>query len=387
MTKISRLFKTNIAILIILYFLSSSIFATDIIRFGKVIMPIVIVILWITNIYINKLSIKKTDAVILFLFGLYFIFAVLSTFTSIDKIITFSEISGLIIMFLISFCIIPYYIDTENKYMEFIILINKILTLLLLLSVAIGYNNPGLTYTNYGNRLRYKSILTNSNALGSYAMLGGISSLSLIYLKGEKRYFIPLIFNLSLLYLSDSRTSLYTLIIFTIIIVGFYFSSKGKSFKLLMKILKAFSIIAVSILLLVLLFNIENISFVKINSILSGRAELWLSPFEGFTASQVLFGKGSNRSFINPHNYYIKSIMSWGLVSTVIFIIIMAYLLIDIIKKIKKTDNNVRLYITLSIYISFLAFSFFESMFFNIGNLASMVLWIHLGLSLNLTKE
>lgn len=380
-------FKINIILMIIFHYLSSSIYSSNIARIGKQFIPIIIIIIWIFQTILNQQKIKKIKFPLFILFSAFFFFTFISIFMSEDILLSIIEILGLISLFILSFYVVPKYIWTKKDYISFLNIFNWTLFILLIIGIILGYGNRGLTFTDFHNRIRYKSILENANSLGSYTMLGSISSILLIYFKRKKKYIIPLIVNGIVLVLTDSRTAIFTLISFFVIFLYSYFYNKNKNIK---KIVKPLIIISFCILVLITMFSIDklaNISMSKINETLSGRIDSWISPFQGTDYIKIIFGRGSFSHYENPHNYYIKSILSWGIFGTSIFFLITIVIIINIFKKVKHGRDNIYFkeinYISLALLFTFLGFSLFESMFFNIGNLASIFLWFNLGLSIS----
>lgn len=379
----SFIFKINIILITIIYYLSSSIFSSNIIRFAKILMPILLITLWFSQIVLTNKRIKKIPSYILILFSLFFIFAFISVFMSEDIFLSISEILGLLSLFILSFYIVPQYIDTEEKYTSFLSTLNWTLFGLLVISIIVGYGNTSQTYTNFGNRIRYKSILSNANSLGSYTMLGCICSMGLIYLKRKKKHAIPLIVNFVVLILTDSRTSILTTIIFCGIILFIYFYNKGRNTKVFMRVLLFILLLLLLFSTIFLIYKFENVSIQEINDMLSGRVDRWLDPFQEVNTKSLIFGMGSFSNYENPHNYFVKSILSWGIISTSIFFLIILLIYFNMLRKIKDFRNKIYLNITIALFVSFLGFSLVESMFFNIGNLASIFLWSNLGISIN----
>lgn len=379
----SFIYKVNIILITIIYYLTSSIFSSNIIQFAKILMPILLIIIWFFQIILTNKKIKKIPSYILILFSFFFIFAFISVFMSEDIFLSISEILGLVSLFILSFYIVPQYIDTEEKYISFLSTLNWTLFGLLVIGIIVGYGDTSQTFTNFGNRIRYKSILGNANSLGSYTMLGCICSMALIYLKRKKKYIIPLIVNFIVLILTDSRTSILSTIIFCGIILFLYFYSKGRNIKILMRVLMFILFLLLLFSTIFLIYKLENISIQEINEMLSGRVDRWLNPFQEVNYKSLIFGMGSFSNYENPHNYFIKSILSWGIISTSIFFLVILLIYFNMLKKIKNSKNKIYLNITIALFISFLGFSFVESMFFNIGNLASIFLWSNLGISIN----
>ena len=332
-------------------------------------------------------KIRKISSYIIILFSFFFIFAFVSIFASREALLSLSEIIGLLLLFILSFYIIPCYVNTAKNYINFLNIINWTLFCLLIVGIIIGFKNPSGTFTNYAGRIRYKSIFENANELGSFGMLGYICSLALIYLEKQKRNIIPISINIILIILSDSRTSLYAIIIFTVIILFFYIYNQKKYRILTTKVSTLLLFLSIPFIIIFLIYKLENISLQYLDNILSGRIEIWISPFKGLDLITLLFGRGSFSNYENPHNYFIKSILSWGAISTIIFLFLIVLIIIDIINKSKNFKNEIQIYkiynVSFAILITFLMVSVFESIFFNVGNLASLFLWFNLGIVLN----
>lgn len=386
----SNVFKFNIVIMIIAYYFASSIFASTVVSMVKTLIPIVMIMIWILQMLMLNKKINKIPTYTLTLFSIFFIFCFTSIFMSKTIFLSILELLGLLSLFILSFFIVPEHVKCEDKYISFIKLFNKTLVIILIVGIIIGLGNTTQTFTNFGNRFRYRSILSNANSLGAYTMLGSIISIILTYITKRRRYIITLLFNMVLLSLSDSRTSLFTVAIFLFVLILFHNYKKDINRKTYIWFFVFLMFILIISSVPLLLNEMRYVSIEGLNDLLSGRIDRWLNPFKEIRYATLIFGTGANNSFSNPHNFFINAIINWGLASSVIFLLIVVFSFIDIFKNTKPLSIGQFTYkkniIILSLIVAFISFSFFESMFFNVGNLVSVFLWSNIGIAISNTN-
>src|SRR5699024_4979993 len=115
--------------------------------------------------------------------------------------------------------VLSLFIFSKIKFREF-----KLIITMFLIIVSILVTLPSLInlfdiqyYISFNDRERYKSIFNNPNDLVSFSFLGVLLSLRLLFLSNSHRIklllTILIFVNTYLIYLSDSRTSLFSVIV------------------------------------------------------------------------------------------------------------------------------------------------------------------------------
>lgn len=323
---------------------------------------------------------KKTDAnknyiviVLLLLISMMF---------SLFKTINFKEsiFKILIIIDFLIFCyiLLPKYLK-EFEFSEiFKNLLNDIFILLFLLFVLF-HNDYIFSYdmNRVGNLVRLRCGFNHPNTLAIFTFIGLLIGIYFIFTeKNRWKYIIYVLFFGIILIKSGARTPLYVLIIFLILYLK-DMVIKNNKLKLLVC---SFTIAMVIFYMICNGYNIRNIDFDTINTILSYRLTYIKNAIEKMNENNAIFvGMGAFRNSmtfvtgsIMLDNGYFNYIYQYGIIS---FSVLLAILWNNF--KIIKMSNeiNVNKIFIKNMYISFLIYSFFENILFNISSLLAILVY------------
>lgn len=359
-----------------------------------------LIFLIMTTAYLTVVFNIKKNSIILTKGNLFIIVFIWTTLLIPSVYGSGSFISGIIFIFsfllLGYFCFIafPNNINSMKEYFK----INYVwlLTLFGGLVFAIGLSYIGYSkmyYISVDGRLRYLFSFSNSNFLGSFAYVGCIIGIKLIFLKAYNKYhkiiyllitIFILIFMLALLILSDSRTPFYALIIYiaTYILLNVKF-----------KINPYIKVFIGCLLCCIVILIIPQIDFDfnLIDTITSNRFSFWGILVSNLNGIEWLIGKGAGltateliRSLnrITYDNSFLSTLMQHGILG----LFGMFLLIFSSIKQIVKINNLKLKKIAIATLMSWLAFSLFESSFYSTGNLTSIYIWSELGILISSNK-
>jgi hypothetical protein len=310
---------------------------------------------------------------------MYIILLFLITFSQYG-IISLIKYLSLIYLFILTYLIIPYLINIIGLIKH-----NNIVITSIFISIIISYilNPHGYVYNN-GTRLGANQRLTLNfdlpNTLGVFCFIALILIVYNCYITKITIYKILLsCFFLYFLYQSNSRTSLYSTIIFISLLIYFTYMQKHK---LLAKILNFIGIIFI---LCAILYIQQNIPLNFINIILSNRIYYTQLAFSNISHSYALFtGLGSfTNSSINQLNIvlldssYFNIIYQNGLIGLFFILLMIITLFIISIKKyhIMNSITQKHKQFIKTFFITFLIFSVFENTLFNISLLLPIIFY------------
>lgn len=330
---------------------------------------------------------------------LVFIAVLIWCFFMLPSLLSFLTVGASFLLF--SFILLGYFafiligskFNNVENYMKF----NKIwlfpiisaLILAIILSL-VGYTDK--YYISNEGRLRYTFSFSNPNALGSLCYIVILVYLKLIILKNVKWYSATSIIMLSLigfiLSLTDSRTPFYTILIF---LLSYLILKSAKKVQLNLRITYYCFLSILFFLLSVIVVN--NFNYNTVDELLSSRLANWSLLLNTFSGSDWFVGKGlgivaedliilQTRS-ITFDNFFFSIFVQSGYLGIIGLLVFIVVLLIRI-NKIKDTKlKNIAIAST----VSWLAFAFFETAFFSVGNLVSIYIWTDLGIILAIKQS
>ncbi|MFD1927546.1 O-antigen ligase family protein [Sporosarcina siberiensis] len=278
-----------------------------------------------------------------------------------------------------SFLLIPININRFDLYLKLSKVWISVLGFSILISVVLSL--IGFTEKYYidpsTSRIRYVFSFINPNSLGlfCYIILIIILTRYLINktdLKSMFKYIIMLIPFMYILILSDSRTAMYSLFVW----VGVYtllFISRNQTFNII-------TFTSVIVIVLIILGN-TNVDTDNLDVLLSNRISNWMTLINSLQGTELFFGNGigilaADLGVITFDNSYISFFIKsglFGIVGMCIFIIVLFV-------QISKINNYKLKSIAFATFSSWLVYCLFESAFFSLGNLASVIIWCELGL-------
>ena len=216
----------------------------------------------------------------------------------------------------------------DNEMTSFIFVVNRSIFLMALIFLVGSQLNPDSFYraTHGGNVLRLGGLIINPNELGLLSIIGITLSYVEIYFNKNKKYnFLAIIACVSVLLMTQSRSSLFAFLI----VSGLYlFISKNYYLKITAV---AVSIVTLPVVINKIVFKEGNIEEV---TSLTGRTEFWsdllneafpLSPICGFGFMSISTNTFYNK-YVSTHSYaasmahntFIEVLINLGLVGAFI---------------------------------------------------------------------
>jgi len=341
----------------------------------------------------RKIKISKDTRVITMFFTIW-LFSMIAGFFRADWIFSGTLlILSYILLFLLSFFLFPNYIKTYSKYFEYKKVFFWIVLFLILISVIIGIYDSESIYSA-GSRIRYRAFFNDPNLLGIFSFLGILTSVSVYFLKFNKKYLFPIPFYLILIYFSGSRASLFSIIIFGMALLTYFLCSKLriKEEKMLIRIGLSFlySIIFAG---LAFYFYTSLVSFAEVSShvnrLLSLRPFFWFHAIQGLEGYDWILGKGLGKEgfgAISYENFYLNTFVQNGIIGLSAFLLFIFSILYCLFKK-----RNERFYGSLAVvsvmFFTICIYSFFESLLFSLGHIVILYLWMDLGFFITHNKR
>ena len=174
----------------------------------------------------------------------------------------------------------------------------------------------------------------NPNYLGSMMMMAATLNLYLAFKEKEKINLILFVLNIITLFLTGSRFSLIATVI-SIFVLFFYFL-KRKFFVINVIALAIYTMgVYFKILLFILSLSIEEYFWLRVNII--------KTAFIIFQKTNILYGHGNfyyykytNHVYPHAHNALIESLLSYGLIGTLIIIAVFSKYIYEILRDDKK---------------------------------------------------
>lgn len=299
-------------------------------------------------------------------------------FFATDQVSAMLKIFSLILLFILTFIMIPPLIHRIG-----IVSFNKTMLFSAAIAIAIAYiiRPDGYSYTGglrIGMDERLELFFVHPNTLGAMCFLG-IVLIMYNYQKKDITTFLSkavygsmaVIFAV-LLYQSDSRTSIYALMIFAILLL---YKNIPKS-----KTTKIISDLSIGIFLLLLITSIlDFITYDNINHLLSQRMDYWFLAFHHMSEQgSLLVGEGSyireENSAVLLDSSYVYTLYHSGLIPLIFLCGLVVYLFIAI----KETkDQKDKIFIE-SFFAAFLFISFFENVLFNLSIVYSIIFFSYI---------
>lgn len=250
----------------------------------------------------------------------------------------------------------------------FLIAISLVVTIPSLLSL-----NDWSLYTFYKGRSRFIGVMDNENTFGKMSLLATVLSVRLwSHWNGIFKKFFLVFMVLSsvyLIYLADSRTSMFTLIILLGVCLLFIVY-KHTPIKLFISLVVF--VLCIPITLALFVFNSTAID-IDLNELTTGRVSIWQEmvwdmDWKGYI---VGMGEGVGRS---SHNGYLETFRYFGILGVLFWFPILGYLIIRKWKCSKRNND----YLGFLIVFSFLAYYLTEGALMSLANLFAIYFWIEL---------
>lgn len=347
--------------------------------------PILIIFQLYLMLKLNKKNEIKYDyklSMVIICIIIFLIISLMINFNTSGMIKTLS----LIDLFIFTYFMYPIIVKNYDSDDELIKIISNTLFIVLFFSFVVNYNDIKIT----SGRISLVNNVRHLFGFGEPSIAGFLCyiqfTLSFYLIVGRKSSnkssltfnLIKVILSLYMIYLTDIRSAMISLIIFVLIYI-FEFLPKTK-FVFLIKILTA---LGLTIFTLFYLSN-ESINNINLDYILSGRLRFYQRGIDSLIENEsVWFGQGSYRNSdvesygkIQLDNSYIDICYQYGIITMILFIILTLIILIRIIKIAKHNNkDNVMHYDVFikSYFISVVIYSLFEKNLFSLTSALSLV--------------
>ncbi|MBU8757220.1 hypothetical protein KM927_27510 [Priestia megaterium] len=321
----------------------------------------------------KKLSINK---ILLFLLYLWLIFMISSMF------INFTGFNGaffaLSLVFVLFFSLIL--LPKNHNVGNLDTLLSSFLKILLFTTLfSIIYSLVGFTPKSYIDpstfRDRYTFGFSNANYLGMVSFLGITLSILLFSIRKKILYLASLSIFVYTVIASDSRTALWSALLW-----GFTFIT----FKLINKPQVQIVLAPALILVALILTRTKLLTYEKIDELSSYRLTNWTILTKDMNHMELIFGKGigisasdlaNNTTF---DNFFVGIFVQSGIIGSVLLVTILSLIFIKIIR-LKDTFQK---RIAVSFYLSWILYSVFESSFISLSNPISIIIWMIIGVTI-----
>ncbi|NLN48186.1 MAG: hypothetical protein GX154_03695 [Clostridiales bacterium] len=386
----SDVFRFLLIVLIIVHFVEFSIYSSIVTYQLKFLIPLIMVIEWLVRIRF-KVKFRINSAPLFFMVYILFVVLVLSLLNTENESEAIIQGLSYVILLIVSFLVVPNYIETKEDYVKFLKLFFIMFFMLLLANVILGRLMPGVAFTNFNNRLRYRGVFGNPNSLGFFSMMGLIVSISLTVLTSKKHYLYSGILFLSLIYYSDSNTSLIASMLFIVSMVLIWGLFKGNSLARVLSILST-TLLLTSIILGVIWisFNSNVYSLERVDEIFHSRVSRSLISISDYDFLDFLIGKGIASRVTNPHNAVINTLVELGLLGLTMIYGIKLYIAGYALIVIKNSANifcQKMMMISVSMLLTFFVFGIAESVSISLGNIVSVFMWASFGAQMGLAQK
>jgi len=336
-----------------------------------------------------RLSKYTKSASLLFL--IWIIIMLLSLYRTNYSISGSLLVISYVLMFLLCFVLFPNLPNSKDVYLWFQIVFFWSILIALTVSVLLSESNSGSFYI-VGNRVRYQAIFTKPNYLALFSFNGFMASIVAFILSNRKGYLFPIPFYLILIYLSGTRTASFLIVMFLIILLylSIYSRIGGKLNKMFSHV---FLLLFLGFIAIGLIYAINYSSFISVSSLnrlSSNRLIIWAKIVSSMNNYDLIFGHGlgsEHLSALSYDNYYINIFVQTGLFGLLLLLLFISYFIHWFWKKLEYYSSSIIFLVQFSVFITFLLYSFFESILFSLGNIVSIYIWINVGFLINNEKR
>jgi O-antigen ligase len=272
--------------------------------------------------------------------------------------------------------IFPYIKFERFKYFLYASLI--VMFFAVTITSMMNMNNPSLFYYT-DDRLRYQGVFSNPNVLARFALLGIFISLRLWTLYSHKLskafFLVNIIANAYIIYLTNSRTSLLSMMLVLGLLTVIGIRSKLPRLLFVSGVfLISGAVFAVAIQKVIQFLSSPT---VDINKLSSGRTSIWNDILSG-SWQQLTFGTGP-MEIVGGHNGYLEILKYYGFIGIFLWLMVIATLFIKKAKApLSYGESSASRNVGLVVVLAMLAYYFFEGGLLSTGNLASLFFWIEL---------
>lgn len=299
------------------------------------------ILIFLSTIYFSIKKNNKTTLLIAICIVIFFAVNLSYKIINGNYILEYRNYIYITLIFLLILC--KSYFKVRKTDILFMTTLSTILTFLFFMKLA---DNKMYEYYSFDFALNLN--FSNPNVLGSVLLTNMIYiTLGLLCVNNKKVkiFLIGIVLaNVYLIYLTESRSSLYTVILFLIMVI--FFKSK---FKISENISKVIGIVP----LLCVVFSTLISKIVSLNLIgssgkigLSSREEIWryvvTNSFQN--TENLLFGSNHDAFISNPHNIYLYLLWDYGLFISILLITLIIIQTIKVGKNINNSFENISFY-------------------------------------------
>lgn len=322
----------------------------------------------------------------------YFILVILAfLFTTLAATMFFSNykmdsimkyVSLLYLIFLIMF-IMPYLINLigirkNNWLVIWSILLSIFISFLIRPN---GYSGSG--GHRIGGKERLVLFFDHPNTLGLMCFFGIVLIICNLYTKtGRTLFYIfsnlfMILTLLFILYLTDSRTSIYSLIIISVIFFNKLIISKiGARLQFLWYLMMSNG------LLILFIFSLPKISYEELDLLLSSRLSIWTEALTRLINNKTLFiGEGAYRNSVHNgvgslliDNGYVNLLYQNGAIALFLLLLLLSFLF----KLLNNITNYKERILMQILFITFLVISIFENILFNLASVYCILVYSYI---------
>lgn len=347
------------------------------IKFGVFVIHLIFMFLSIVK---EKINITRKIKALGLVFYAWFFIMTLSTYQLSsfgDLFSAYLVIASYMLLFIYCFIIFPNYMFYKKiSYLSIVRVSYFAILLALLMASLLGYGNPESTHFDpISLRNRYMAFFQHPNTLGLYAFMGICLSYLMFQLTRNKMYLISYPIYIYFIIMSSSRTALYATIGFIVATLCI------KYFNNLMRLLRTplFLTFLIGFILLIVLITDWPSLLQAIDSGTSNRLTVWTELLnQSDSTSKFLFGQGAVKTDASKDSYYVLVLMNSGIVGLGLFLVIVLSVLEYMIKNISSFISSK----FTVIYCVFSVYSLVESVFYTLGNVFSLFIWISVAVSI-----
>lgn len=276
-----------------------------------------------------------------------------------------------------------------DKEMYYKILYVVLISMVVIPCFVLSFDSSSFYLMN--DRIRFVAFFNNANEVARFLSVSFILSFYYSHNLLKKNYsIINLVLSLIsiyLIYLTNSRASLYLCIMF-VVSYYIYTTVKKKGVVVVTLVLLLLGGILLGIVLLDNNFLSLDFSYKGINELTSNRLEIWVDRITALDSSEILFGIGSVREGLKATTVltsgYIEILLYYGIFGLLYWITYILYLLWSKVKQLRQLERGD--VIGLSFLLALLVYYFFEGGLLSIGNIVSLMFWMEISYNDNISE-
>lgn len=367
--------------LIIVNFISFSIYNNNLIFLLKFVIPVLIFLVYLPFGY-NK-PISKNKLLFLIMLSANLVLAIIVTDNFSFNVIL-QSVSYLLLFFNILIVFPTIYSKKEDK-LKMVISSSKLFNLMILLFIVISLIFTDSYVDHVGDRYRYKFLFENTNALALFLLTSIFLYVFRVIIRGKIKIidYLMLLAMIFGIYLTDSRTVFLTLGVLVVFGINYYVKfNKNKNISKYSRVMTLLTILGSILVLGVVLLYLSTKSFEELDIMSSLRLSRIINEIKQLHGLEILFGKGPGTNILDPHNSIIRLFTEQGLLGVSMIYFFVFY---TVIHKYRYSDLKDRkiIYFTKIYILSMIVYGLTESFAISFGNINNVIFLMSIGLLLN----